>query len=303
MRYFGRGIQFAFENFKRNLLVSLATTGIMVITLFIVSSLGLLNFLSDFTIKDLEKKVDITVYFEDEATSAQMKNVQKYVESFSEVDSTIFISKDEGLEEFRKDNAGRKEILEAIDELGENPLENSMVVKAKNPNTYEGINQKLNPEDFKGVISEVDYTDNKSIIERLTRITRTSRQIALVVSGVFAIVSILVIFNTVRLAIYSHREEIGIMRLVGASNWFIRWPFIFEGILYGFFASIITTGILYPILHFATPKIANFFGSGNLDLMSYYISNLHWIFLFLLGCGVVFGVISSSIAIGRYLSK
>lgn len=303
MRNFGRGIQFAFQNFRRNLVVSLATTGIMIVTLFIVSSLMLLNFVSDFAIDDLQEKVDITVYFTDEASKEDIKEVQEYVEGLDEVESTVFISKEEGLDEFKKENEGKEEILAALEELDENPIENSMVVKASDPSNYERINESLDPEDFSGVISDVDYTDNKFIIERLTRITQTARQIALIVSGIFAIVSILVIFNTIRLAIYSYREEIGIMRLVGASNWFIRWPFIFEGILYGFIASVVTTALLYPVLYYATPKLANFFGSDKLNLLDYYTHNFYWIFLFLFAVGVFFGVISSLIAIAKYLRK
>ena len=303
MRNFGRGIKFAFQNFKRNLLVSLATTGIMVVTLFILSSLAMLNFLSDFAINDLQQKVDITVYFTEDATTSQIKDIQKYAESLDEVDSTVFISKEEGLEEFKQENQDKEEILSALEELDENPIENSLVVMAKDPESYGDINEQLDPEDFSGVISGVDYTDNKFVIERLTGITRTARQIALVVSGVFAVVSILVILNTVRLAIYSYREEIGIMKLVGASNWFIRWPFIFEGILYGVIASITTTALLYPVLYYASPKFASFFGSEKLDLMSYYFTHLPLIFLFLLAVGVALGVISSLIAVGRYLNK
>lgn len=300
---FLRVLKFGAENFWRNIWLSVATTLIMVVTLFIITTIVILNLLANVAVDQVQKKVDLTVYFKTTAQEDRILEVRSQVQNLNNVETVRFVSKDDALAQFKKAHQDDELILKSLEELDENPLEASLVVKAIRTEDYEGISDFLSSDRFSDVIGKVDFQENKDVIDRLVRIANTIRKGGLAVGGAFVVIAILVVFNTVRLAIYTHKEEIGIMKLVGATNWFIRGPFLLEGVFYGIIGAAITLAMLYPILNAANPKITAFFDGQSFDMVQFFSQNLLWIAGGMVALGILLGIISSSIAVGRYLRK
>lgn len=295
-----RVFKMGLKNFWRNIWLSLATTGIMVLTIFSVALLVILNIIGDTALRSLEQKLDVSIYFKSETTEEEIQPVLRKIDSMDEVLEAKFVSKDEALEQFKEKHGDKPLIIASLDELDDNPLQPTIVVKARSPEDFAAIAQVLQDDKYQPLVEDFNYEDNRFIIERLTNATNTVERVGIGLSIGFAIISVLVMFNTVRLTMYTQKEEIGIMRLVGASNMFITAPYIIEGMLYGFFATILSTGILYVLLNYMSPLI-NRFLENQADIFAYFLGNFLLIVLAQLVFGAALGVLSSMIAIRRYL--
>jgi cell division transport system permease protein len=224
----------------------------------------------------------------------------KSLNSLPQVATTTYTSNDVALAQFRQRHQNDQLTLQALDELGTNPLGASINIKAKDPSEYESVVKFLqdkkdsSPEGIGGTIDRINYTENKQAIEALNRIINAANRLGTIAIVFFVCVSLLITFNTVRLAIYVFREEIAVMRLVGASEMYIRGPFVTVGIMYGLIA-----GILTLVIYWVGP-VAVDIGTG-LNLFSYYISHFGRFLLYIVGSGVVVGALSSILAIRKYL--
>ena len=288
-------------NFFRNGSVSLATVLISVLTLFTLGSLIFGRAVLLYTLDQVQNKVDISVYFRSDALEEEILTMKQSIEQLGEVKMVEYVSRDQAIADFKEKHKDNALILQSLDELGVNPLGAVLNIKAKQPSQYESIAdflKKASQQD-NSIIDKTNYFQNKMAIDRLTNIFAVSKSIGIGISLALLIVSLLITFNTIRLAIYTSREEIGVMRLVGASNRFISWPFVVEGVVGGVIASIVATAAFYPLVLWFGPRTKDFF--GGIDLLQYYASNFFSFFGVLLGTGTVLGVISSFIAVRRYL--
>ena len=286
-------------SFWRNRWISTATILIMVITLGLITSLFLVSVVANSILQDLEAKVDISVYFKLETPESDILKIKTELEGISDVKSIEYISRETALAKFEESHQNNPLIIKSLQELGENPLEASLNIKAKMIDNYESIASFLESPRFSGYVDTVNYRQNQKVIEKLSSILNTVRKSGFIAIFVLAFIAILVTFNTIRLTIYSMREEIGVMRLVGASNWYIRGPFIVEGVLHGLIASVLTTIFFYPLIWIISPKVAVFL--TGIDLIGYFNSNFWSIFLLQTLVGVFLGIVSSLIAMRRYL--
>lgn len=296
---FKRIIKSGLKNFYRNGWLSTATISVMVLTLVVISALLMLNVIASAVLTNLQEKIDVSVYFKLEAIEEDILVIKSQLEKLTEVERVNYVSRDEALMKFRERHKDNPYLIQSLQELGENPLEASLNIKSREASQYEAISKFLEGIYYSNIIDKVDYRQNKEVIDKLAYIIANIKLAGLSLSGVLILVVILVTFNAIRLAIYSSREEIKVMRLVGASNWFIQGPFIIEGILYGIFSSLITLGILYPIFYFASPKLSGFLSIE--DFFTYFQANVWSFLVLLLGIGVVLGVLSSFVAIRKYL--
>jgi len=299
-----RVIRVGFINFWRNGWVSLATILIMVITLSAIGSLVFGKAILVTVLGQLQDKVDITVYFKIDASESDIVYLEDSLSKLDEVKALEYISREEALFAFEERHAGNSLIIQSLEELGENPLGASLNIKAKNPSQYESIARFLeggqaNQASLSSVIDKVNYKQNKIVIDRLTGILETSKNLGTGLSLVLIFVALLVTFNTIRLAIYTNREEIKIMRLVGASNRYIRGPFMVEGMLYGLVSTAVTMALFYPLTYWLGPMSEKFF--GGINVFYYYLANFFQLLVILLMVGVFLGTISSWIAARRYL--
>jgi cell division transport system permease protein len=291
-------------NFWRNGFVSLSSLVVMVITLFMISSLIFTSAILKFSLQEIKNKVDINVYFTSKAGETDILSLKKKIETLGEVASVNYVSKEEALINFKERHKDDALTLSAIDELGENPLTASLSIKAKEPSQYEGIAKFLNNEDptvggSNSLIEKVNYYQNKVVIDKLTKITDAANTAGLWIAILFLIISIVITFNTIRLAIFISKDEIAVMRLVGASGRYVKGPFVVSGILYGFVSAIIVM-IVFLILTYWVGNLSKNFFVG-LDLFDFYLKNFGQIFLIVFGSGITLGAISSYLAVKRYL--
>ncbi|MBU1091665.1 ABC transporter permease [Patescibacteria group bacterium] len=287
-----------FVHFWRNGWVSVATILIMVITLFSIGSLVFGKAILLTVLDQLQDKVDITVYFKIDAEESDITFLQESLSDLSEVKNVMYVSKEDALKSFQERHAENTLIIQSLEELGANPLGSSLNIKAKDPSQYESIARFLEASVFSAV-DKINYRQNKTIIDRLSAILQTSKNLGTGISILLALIAVLVTFNTIRLAIYTNREEIKIMRLVGASDRYVRSPFVVGGILYGLISSTVTVILFYPLTFWLGPLSERFF--GGINLFYYYLSNFFQMFFILLAVGVLLGVFSSWVATRRYL--
>ncbi|MEK7575770.1 MAG: permease-like cell division protein FtsX [Patescibacteria group bacterium] len=292
-----------FVNFWRNGWVSLATVLIMVVTLFVIGSLIFAKTLLSSTLAQIQDKVDISIYFKTDANENDIMALKNSVSKLNEVKEAIYISKDDAIKNFQERHKDNALIVQSLTELGDNPLGAVINIKAKDPSQYEAIAKFLQAEadieDPGSVIDKINYFQNKNVIDKLTKVINSSKNLGVSLSIVLIIISILVSFNTIRLAIYTARDEISVMRLVGASSKNVTGPFIVEGIMYGVISSVVAVAVFYPFTYWLGPETESFFGGMN--IFNYYLSNFISLFFILLSIGVFLGALSSFIAVRRYL--
>jgi len=297
-----RVVKFAFKDFWRNLGLSLMTISILVLTYFSLNLLVIVNFFTDAAIQVIENRVDISVYFGPDVSDERVHGVRGNLTSLPEVKEVIFISRDEALEQFKKNHAEEPEILAALQEVGENPLGPVLVIKAKDAGRYGPILEALESPAIKSLVEDKTVQDHRVLIERLTSVTAKVQRAALGLSLVFALISLLIVFNTIRVSIYIHREEIAIMRLVGASSNFVRIPFLIETFLFNVISLGIVAALVFPALNVIEPAARAFF-DADVGITAYYQEHWMRIFGYQLGAVTLLSLIATALSMRRYLKK
>tara|TARA_Y100000310_G_scaffold341547_1_gene441029 strand:- start:5170 stop:6078 length:909 start_codon:yes stop_codon:yes gene_type:complete len=294
-----RVIRSGIEKFSRDKSSSGAALFVMVIILTIVSSLFFLQGTSTFLIATLQESVDISTYLKDTAQEEDIMVLQEELKSVPEVKDVVYVTKEEALKQFVETHKQDEVILQSLDVVGTNPLLASLNIKAFHASQYPVISEFLENTASSSIISDVDYHDRAPVIERLEKLSIGIQSGVFLITLLVAFIAALVAFNTIRLTIYSSRDEIEIMRLVGASNWFIRGPFLVQGIIVGILATLITTLLLFPFTLFLSFRLQTFV--PGFDLFQYFTGNLFLLLLLQFGVGIGLGIISSMIAIRKYL--
>lgn len=299
-----RIIKAGFLGFYRNRFISLATIFVMTITLLLIGSIFFVQNAVNLTLTQLKSKVDINVYFTTTAPDDKIIAIKNALEQQNEVASVVLTSKEDALLEFKERHQNDELTLQALKEIGSNPFGAVLAIKAKETSQYEGITKFLeggspliqqNP----GIIDKINYYQNKVVIDKLTTIIAGIDFWGKVVAGIFVLVSAMIIFVTIRLAIFVFKDEISVMRLVGADNWYIRGPFIVEGVIYGVLSGLTTYVLYWPLSMWATSHTEEYL--AGISFFDYYAD--HWFFLLfvLVSSGVLLGAISSYLAVRRYL--
>ncbi|MBL7045648.1 MAG: ABC transporter permease [Parcubacteria group bacterium] len=302
---FKRIFRSGFISFWRNSFVSIAAILVMTVTLFVIGSLFFVGALLNSTLDQLKDKVDINVYFTIDADEGSILSLKKSIEVLPEVSVVEYISRDEALERFRERHSDDQLTLQALDELEDNPLGASLSVRAKETSQYEGIanflqeQEDATPQGETSIIEKINFFQNKIAIDRLTKIINSAERFGMLVIIFLALASVAITFNTVRLAIYTAKDEISVMKLVGASNTYIRNPFVVEGVLYGIAAAIITLVLFYPVTLSLGSATEGFF--SDINIFEYYLGNFGQIFVIIMGTGILLGAVSSYLAVRRYL--
>ncbi len=292
---------FAWQSFWRNIWLSLVTITIIILTFISINFLIVVNVVTDAAIKIVRDKVDISLYFRSDITEPQVLEVQTYLSSLTQVKEINYVSQQEALEKFRELHRQDTVIIESLGELEENPIGATLQVKAKEIKDYPDIIEVLDNSKYNNLILDKNYDDHKVYIAKIKNFSDSIKTIGLMTSGVFAAIALLIVFNTIRVAIYTHREEIAIMKLVGATNWFIKSPFLVEAIFYGIISCVVAIIIVYPALGLIQPYINNFFLTEDFNVMEYFNDNFWLIFGLELLVVVFLNIVSSSIAMRRYL--
>jgi len=305
MLNFRRIIKSGFVNFKRGGLVSWAAVLVSTITLSVITLIILLQAVLSYSLSEIKNKVDVTIYFNPGAREDEIMIIKNSLEKLPEVSEVTYTSAEVALQTFRERHENDYPTIQALDELKSNPLGGYLNVRAKEVSQYESIANFLKSDNAlvlgeTSIIDKVNYHQNQMVIDRLNSIISGARQLGFLITLVLIIISVIITFNTIRLTIFISKEEIGVMRLVGASNSTIRGPFMVEGAIYGLIATLFTLFIFWPASRWLGNNMTTFWG---LDLYDYYISNILQIFVILLIFGMLLGMISSFLATRKYLNK
>lgn len=299
-----RILQAGFRGFYRNRTVSLSSIFILTITLAIISSFYLSRAIFDYTLDQIREKVDVRVYFTVDATSEQVADIQAKLRGLTQVKSVTLTTKEQALLDFKKKHEGDQLTLQALDELGTNPFGASLSIVAKDTSQYEAIAQQLQAGsgllgDAGTAVDKINYYQLKDSIDKLNNIIGWTNTVGFWLSMLFILMSCMIVYNTIRLAIFVYRDEIAVMKLVGASNMFIRGPFVVEAVLYSLTATIITLAAFFPATVWVTKKTVFFFEGMNIH--QYYVTHFFELAIMLMVSSTLLSVISSILAVRKYL--
>jgi len=294
-----RIIKSGLQSFKRHGNLSLATCLILVITISLITFLFFSRQLLNFAIVEAKNKADISVYFNRQSSEQDILKVKQQLTGFEEITEVKYLSSEQALEDFISRHKDDKDLMDSLSEVGANPFLASLSIKAAEVAGYEKVANFLESEQFNGLIEKVDFHKRKSIIEKIFDVTNFLERAGIFISLSLISVSLLITFNTIRLAIYNQKEEIKIMRLVGASNWFIRGPFLIQGVICGivsFLLAFLLTGLFF---NFLNTKLLTIF--PGFQLLSFYKAGFSEMFFLQIISGLILGIIPSLIAIRKYL--
>ena len=300
---FYRVVKHSLQDIYRNIWLSAINITIIILALVSINFLIVLNTVSTMAINTFENKVDISVYFHNYVNDNQIYEMQSVLISMPEIRDVLFISKEEALATFKEQHVKDKVILQSLEELDENPLGVTLVVKAKTTKDYAGILTVLEDPKFSSLIKDTTYQENHFVIEKIAEINDKIKSIGLFVSLIFILISFIVILNTIRITIYTHRDELRIMKLVGAANWFVKGPYLVQSIIFSFISAGIAIMLIYPFLNFIQPFLEEFLGVDNMNLLEFFKNKLLVIFIVEFLVTAVFSVFSSNFAIHKYLEE
>lgn len=295
-----RVIKFALQTFWRNIWLSLITITVLVLALLSINFIIIFNYIADSSVQAVKDKIDISVYFKKDISETEIYGLKGYLESLEYVKEVTYNTPQAALESFRERHRSSEDILSSLDELDENPISASLVITANNVEDYEEILNILSQDSYENIISTTSFDDYREIITKINLIMHKGKRAGYVISAIFIIIGILIIINTVRVSIYTHREEIGIMKLVGAGNMFVRAPFILENVMLGIISLCIAIGVIYPLLSLVQMYFGSFFGES-FNITEYFYNNFVYIFGLQLLAVVLLNMISSGLAVGKYL--
>lgn len=301
MRTIYRVFKFAAQNFSRNIWLEIITITILILTVVSVNLILMINVIGEQAIHNIEKKIDFSIYFKPDAPSEAISDLRTYIASVDGVTGVDLVNADDALANFRAKHSKDTTILNALDQLDTNPFGVSLVVKAESPSVYSRVIGRLNQPAYAKWILDKNFEDRQSIIDKITSLRDQVQAIGFGISGIFALIALLIVINTIRVAIYIHREEVGIMKLVGASNWFVRGPFLVESFMWTAASILVSFIIMFPMLKALDVKLGLFFG-GPISVFDYFIAHLGSILGFEFLGLLAFNLIGTYVALSRYLA-
>ena len=287
------------QDLARNIWLSLVTVIIIVLALFSVNLLLAVKVLSSATIAAVKDKIDISLYLKTEAPESRILALKSQLGNLDSVKQIDYVSKQAALDSFRAKHQNNPEVLQALLELGKNPLSPSLIIKPKDVNNYDQLIAGLNKIDD-DIIESRNFDDHKAMLNKINGITGKANEAGWFISSLFVLITLLVVYNAVRVAIYTHRREIGIMKLVGASTWFIRAPYLISAMIYALLGVAIIIILLYPFFSLLQPYLAAFFSGFEVNLLAYFKKNFLLIFGLEFLAAALINILASLVAVGKY---
>ncbi|MFA5062193.1 MAG: permease-like cell division protein FtsX [Patescibacteria group bacterium] len=297
---FFRLIKYALQDLGRNISLAFMTVFILTLMLLSINTLWSIDVITKEAIGAVKQQIDVSVYFLPTATDQQVNEIQTYVKKFPEVVGLDVQSSDEVLQTFKDQNQAQTEVMDALNELGTNPFGSTLIIKTRDPGDYTKIISALNVPEYKDIIESTSFDKHEQAISKLQSIITRIEEVGLGLTAMFALISFLIIFNTIRVAINTQRFEISIKRLVGASNWFIRGPYLIESILFTILSVGLTIGLVFLGLKYLDPYLAEVMPNGFL-LTNYFKSNILMLFGVQTLAVLVLTVVSSGLAMRKQL--
>lgn len=300
MYSFLRVIKFALQDIVRNASLSFMTVLMLTLMLLSINVLLILNVLTNQATSLVKDQVDVSVFFVPTATDEQVQEVKEYVELFNDIKTVEIISKEQVLAEFRANHEQSPDIIASLDELGENPFGATMVIQTQTPGVYQKIIDSLQVPEYTSIIESKTFGDTEVAITRIETITTQVERFSIALSILFGVIAFVIIFNTIRVAIFTHRIEIVIKKLVGATNWFVRGPYLVEAVIFSGISIGLTAAVVWATLPTLDLYVGSVFEQEKL-LTNYFSSHI-----LMLLCAQVFGTLvltlfSSLLAMRKHL--
>ena len=294
--------KFATDDFSRNKGISIAAIFVLTITILLITSLVFFQGVARYLTSQIQNKIDITAYFKYGVQEQDILNVKDEILKMSpNIKSIEYISKDQALVNFNQLHQDNSVLTNALQEVGDNPFLPSLnITTSGDPSQYASVSNILQTSDFSKIIDKVDFSKKKDIIEKVYSITSNINIFGLVSGIILVIIAASVVFNTLKLAIENSKEEVGTMKIVGASDWFVRGPFVIQGAIYGFIAFLICFLLSGIFAYLLSSKIGIILPGFN--IFTYFLTNW-WIFVLIqLGFGIAVGVVSALIVIKKHIN-
>lgn len=295
-----RVLRLGWLNFWRNRGLSLSATVVLAFTLVVVLFFLFLNGVLGATSRELRSRFDMIITFSDEIPQEQIDDLQRTLAARSETREVHFVSKDEAAARFQKFPFLTDRTKQAV-APDHNPLPRSLEIKANDPSKLDALQALLGQTPWQEIIRSNSYPKNQNLIKKLAGFDRTLSTAGIIASLVFLGISLVVVINTIRLTIFARREEIEIMRLVGANNIFIRLPFVVEGVLYGLIAAFLAVGLTWIVVEKIGPTLNQYLDVIQLNLTALFLDRLPLLIGLELLIGLSVAVFASLISIQRYL--
>ncbi len=293
-----RVIKSGWKGFSRNMGLSFATMFIMVMVILMVTFLYFLHPVSDILISDVKQKVDVSVYFKEDVVEDNIMEVKAEIARIDKVNGVEYVSKEQALETFLNKHKNDPTLIESLTEVGYNPFLASLNIRAEETFNYEQVANLLNNTVFKDLVEKIDYTQRKPVIEKVYAFAAGVNKAGVGFSLLFGAIAIIIAFNTIRIAIHNSREELSIMRLVGASNWFVRGPFLMQGIFIGFISALIAFILSFLVAYSINSRLGDILSLNAFEL---FMSRAVVLLGLQIVVGVSLGAVSSLIAVRKYL--
>ncbi|MFA6994905.1 MAG: permease-like cell division protein FtsX [Patescibacteria group bacterium] len=299
MLFLYRIIKFSFQDIVRNVWLTIATVMILLLALFSINTLITVRLISDNAVTAIKEKIDISLYLKADATENQIMDLKTQIADQPNINKVIYISKQSAIDAFRVKYENNPEVLAALQELGRNPLSPSLTIIPQNFDESNLVINRLKTID-NPIIESRDFSDNTAILAKINNITSRINEVGLFIISIFILISLLVVYNAIRVAIYTHRQEIEIMRLVGASGSFIYMPYLCSAVVYALLSVLIIISVFYPFLTLLQPYLEAFFMGYNINILSYFVDNFILIFGVQFLVVVIINALASLLAVRKY---
>lgn len=294
-----RLIKLGLVNFWRNLWLSLIATFVMSLTLLTITFLALSAFVINSEIEKVKSRIDYEIFLNDDVGQQSMDSLKAAINQKIAVKEIEYVDKQKAVEKYKEIFGDKENLLNYIEQ--ENPLKESLIVRANDPADLEKISEILKQTEFAGMVHSSSYSRNREVIVRLLNIIDFVKKSGLVIGLVFIIISVTVVFSIVRVAIYSRKDEIEIMKLVGATDWFVHGPFMIESALYGILAAIFGFAFLMAIFYYVSTAATAYLSISSESLMQYFNSYMFFVIVFQFLMGLIISLSSAFFAIRKHV--
>jgi len=299
MLSFYRIIKFSFQDIARNVWLTIVTVTILLLALFSINTLMTVRVISDNAVVAVRDKINISLFLKADTPESEIMSLKAKISNSDKVKNVNYVSQQSALEIFREKYKNNQSVLNALKELGRNPLSPSLTIIPNNFSDSALLINELKMIDSP-IIESRDFSDNTVILGKINNITKRVNEVGLFIIIIFVLTSLLVVYNAIRVAIYTHRQEIEIMRLVGASNFFIYMPYVVSAFVYTLISILIVISVFYPFLSLLQPYLEVFFMGYSVNILSYFVDNFALIFGAQFAIVLVINILATLFAVRKY---
>ncbi|WP_415874745.1 permease-like cell division protein FtsX [Clostridium sp.] len=282
----------ALNSLKRNTTLTIASVITVSLTLFMFGIFLLTMLNANQILKHVESKLEVSVFLKDDIKAEDKQNIEETLKKVNGLSDITYVNKEQALERWKEQlGEENKDLVQGLE--NKNPLPESYIVRVENADIVKNVVEST--KELNGIEKVVA---NEDLVNQISKLTRGVKWVGFTALMIMIPISLLLIGNTIKLAVYARKKEISIMKFVGATDWFIRWPFIIEGVVIGIIGSLVSSGFLYYSYGVVYRKLSSIIIMLNLITPKYFLMNVIWIFVL---SGILIGGLGSILSIRKFL--